>query len=230
MTKIKVIRSYDITRCHNSEKRKNTPKLVKRAGGKKSRDKKARGKKARGKKPRSKPAPEKTSYDWQELCSSHSLGNPINNEVHLPVSRKGKEEYRRSGNLRKALAIDRKIKKRERACMKGKNTNQKNGAAFKKSNFHPDVIMSEDRDEDRDEDDVAPYYPLDWDEEPWYIEALWGNGQADKWNSTNYVRYGLPCPHVNIKPPIIYHHGSYVDVRYIIPENNYEVNVYRAFI
>ena len=87
--------------------------------------------------------------------------------------------------------------------------------------------------EDWDEDDVEPYYHYrpDWDEEPWYIEALWGNGQAREWNMRYYVRYGLPCPHVNVRPPIIYHHHSYDDYRYIIPYGDKEdevINIYRA--
>ena len=134
--------------------------------------------------------------------------------------------FRRTGNLPKALAIDRKLAKSRRSRRR-KGYKQKDGSASKNPNSRPDIIL----DDDWDDDDVDPYElcPREWDEESWYIEALWGNGQAHAWNNRYYVRYGLPCPHVNVRPPIIYHHRSYDVFRYFIPYGNSVINIYRAF-
>ena len=157
----------------------------------------------------------------EEKTSQSSHHKPVDSpnkpkatkEIRLPVSRKAKEVFRRTGNLPKALAVDRKLAKSCRSRRR-KGHDQKVISASKKPNSRPDTVR-----DGWDVDDVDPYElcPREWDEESWYIEELWGNGQAGKWNMRNYVRCGLPCPHVHVRPPIVYHHRSYDDYRYIIP-------------
>jgi len=122
--------------------------------------------------------------------AGHSPNKPkATEEIRLPVSRKAKEVFRLTGNLLKALAVDRKLAQSHRSRRR-KLYDQKDGSATKNPNSVPDIV--------RGEDDVDSYelYPPEWDEEDWFIEELWGNGQAAEWNRTGGIAYGLPCPHV----------------------------------
>lgn len=136
----------------------------------------------------------------EEKTSQSSRHKPVDSpnkpkatkEIRLPVSRKAKEVFRRTGNLPKALAVDRKLVKSRRSRRR-KDYEQKDGSASKNPNSVPDTVR-----DGWDVDDVDPYepYPREWDEEDWFIEELWGNGQAAEWNRTDGIAYGLPCPHV----------------------------------
>lgn len=177
-------------RGQKKQHRQETRKRVKRARAKRAQEEKT------SQSSHHKPVPD----------TGHSPNKPkANKEIRLPVSRKAKEVFRRTGNLLKALAVDRKLAKSRRSRRR-KDYEQKDGSASKNPNSRPDTVR-----DGWDVDDVDPYElcPPEYDAESWYIEELWGNGQAAEWNRGFTFTSGLPCPHVYVPDPLTFHQVFY---------------------
>ena len=101
---------------------------------------------------------------------------------------KAKKEYRK-GNFEKAIKI-------EIAYQKNLRSRRKKG--HKKARY---MKTSDSRTHIDPHADKVDYYCRnsnirpEWDEELWYIEELWGNGAAQRWNNDGKGTWGFLCPY-----------------------------------
>lgn len=146
-----------------------------------------------------------TSEEQCTITARHPRGHVIHKQKQIKFlgqptfeSDKASAEYRK-GNLKKAIKIEIAYQKQLRSRRK-KRYNQKRDWYMKTSDSRTHIDPYAGK---------VDYYcqnskiPLDWDKEEWYIEYLWGKGEAQRWNNKGKGTWGFLCPYTPFRPLLI---------------------------